>query len=41
VQIAALFNQSHDPSGLAYMKVRELLDKAADSIRARPTKPTK
>jgi N-acyl-D-amino-acid deacylase len=36
VEIAALFNQSHDPSGLAYGKIREMLDKAADSIRTWP-----
>jgi CubicO group peptidase (beta-lactamase class C family) len=37
VQIAALFNQSRGPGG-PYAEVRELLDKAADGVRAWPTK---
>jgi hypothetical protein len=36
VQIAALFNQSSDPSGLPYPRIREMLDRAADSIRTWP-----
>ena len=37
VQVVALFNKNHDPSGLPYAKIQEIMDQAAGQIKHWPT----